>query len=85
MGVVVVAANVKKDLDEWKEYVRKQELDVLNLADPHTRSNFRYEYNIETTPQVYILDDQKKILAKKLDVEQIEDFIERQNELKAAQ
>jgi peroxiredoxin len=85
MGVVVVAANVKKDLDEWKEYIRKQELDVLNLADPHTRSNFRYEYNIETTPQVYILDDQKKILAKKLDVEQIEDFIERQNELKAAQ
>ena len=53
------------------------------MADPEVRSNFRYEYNIETTPQLYILDDQKKIIAKKLDVEQIEDFINKQIEIKS--
>jgi peroxiredoxin len=83
LGVVVVAANVKKEQDKWKKYVRDQKLDWINLADPHTRSNFRYEYNIETTPQLYILDEDKKIIAKKLDVEQIEEFINRQIEIRA--
>jgi peroxiredoxin len=81
MGVLVVAANIKKDMDDWKNYIKEQELDWVNLADPNMRSNFRYEYNIETTPQIFILDDQKKIIAKKLDVEQIEDFIKRQEEV----
>jgi peroxiredoxin len=83
MGVIVVAADIKKETDKWKKYIRDQKLDWINLADPHMRSNFRYEYNIETTPQIYILDDQKKIIAKKLDVEQIEEFINRQIEIRA--
>jgi thiol-disulfide isomerase/thioredoxin len=83
MGVIVVAADIKKETDKWKKYIRDQKLDWINLADPHMRSNFRYEYNIETTPQLYILDDEKKIIAKKLDVEQIEEFINRQIEIRA--
>ena len=34
------------------------------------------EYNVRTTPQVYVLDQQRKIIAKKLDVEQLVDFLE---------
>lgn len=82
MGVIVVAADIKKETNKWKKYIKDQKLDWINLADPHMRSNFRYEYNIETTPQIYILDDQKKIIAKKLDVEQIEEFINRQIEIR---
>jgi len=82
MGVTVVAANIKKDVDKWKKYVKEQELNWVNLADPHVRSNFRYEYNLETTPIIYVLDDQKKIIAKKLDVDQLEDFIKKQQEIK---
>ncbi len=84
MGVVVVAANIKKDVVEWKKYIRDQKLTWINLSDPELQSNFRYEYNIETTPQLYILNDKKTIIAKKLDVEQIEEFIKKQIELKAA-
>jgi len=81
MGVIVIAANIKKDVDKWKKYIREQKLDWVNLADPNMRSNFRYEFNIETTPQLFILDADKRIIAKKLDVEQIEDFINRQIEI----
>jgi glutaredoxin-related protein len=73
----------KRNRTSGKKYVRDQKLDWINLADPHMRSNFRYEYNIETTPQLYILDEDKKIIAKKLDVEQIEEFINRQIEIRA--
>ena len=82
-GVKVIAANIKKDVDKWKKYIKDQDLNWINLADPEVRSNFRYEYNIETTPQLFILDDQKKIIAKKLDVEQIEEFIDKQIEIKS--
>lgn len=83
LGVTVIAANIKKDVDKWKKYIREQKLNWINMADPHVKSNFRYEYNIESTPVIYILDSQKKIIAKKLDVEQIEDFIKRQIEIKS--
>ena len=83
LGVKVVATNIKKDVEKWKKYVKEQNLDWINLADPNVRSNFRYEYNLETTPIIYVLDAQKKIIAKKLDVDQIEDFINKQIELKA--
>ena len=82
-GVQVIAVDIKKDVDKWKKFIKDKDLDWINLADPNVRSNFRYEYNIETTPQMYILDSQKKIIAKKLDVEQVEDFIDRQIEIKS--
>lgn len=81
LGVVVVAADIKKETDKWKKYVKDQKLNWINLADPNMQSNFRYEYNIETTPLVYILDDKKKIIAKKLDVDQVEEFIKKQIEI----
>ncbi len=83
MGVAVVATDIKKEVDKWKKYIKEQDLNWINLSDPEIRSNFRYEYNIETTPQIYILDSNKKIIAKKLDVEQIEEFIKKQIEFKS--
>ncbi len=83
MGVQVVAVDIKKETHLWKKYIKEQDLNWINLADPEIRSNFRYEYNIETTPQIYVLDSDMKIIAKKLDVEQIEDFVNRQIELNA--
>jgi len=82
MNVEVIATNIKKDVDKWKNYIKEQNLNFVNLADPHMRSNFRYEFNLETTPQLFILDEDKKIIAKKLDVEQIEEFLNRQMEIK---
>ena len=37
--------------------------------------NFRDTYDIFSTPQVYLLDNDKKILAKKLSAEQLDDII----------
>lgn len=38
--------------------------------------NFRTIYDIYSTPQIYILDKEKKIVAKKLGVEQLQDFLD---------
>ena len=85
MGVQVVAADIKKDIDKWKKFVRERKLSWINLSDPYVRSNFRYEYNIESTPTIYVLDRHKKIIAKKLDVDQLYEFIQKQKEIEKNQ
>lgn len=71
----VVAITVGTDVKKWKDFIKKFELDWTNLGDIQYRSNFRVQYNVRSTPQIYILDKDKTIIAKKLDVEQIETFI----------
>ncbi len=75
-GVEVVAVNVTTDMKKWKEYIRENDLNWINGADPHVRSNFRYEYDIRSTPTVYLLDQEKRIIAKRIDVEDIENIVD---------
>ena len=74
-GVEVMGVNVDTDIDEWKEFIDEFQLDWINAADPFTRSNFRRQFNVRSTPTVYVLDRDKTIIAKKLGVEQIEGFL----------
>jgi peroxiredoxin len=76
IGAEVVAVCTTTDMDKWKTFIKEQKLDWINLGDPLYKDNFRMEYNVRTTPQVYVLDQQRKIIAKKLDVEQLVDFLE---------
>jgi len=76
LGAEVLAINIQTDVDEWKNYIEKNGLSWINLADPFVRSNFRKEYNINSTPKVFILDADKKVLAKKIGVEQVKEIIE---------
>ncbi|MEM9326277.1 MAG: thioredoxin-like domain-containing protein [Bacteroidota bacterium] len=75
LGAEVVAVCTISDQDKWRNYIKENELNWVNLADPYFKSNFRAEYNVRTTPQLYVLDRDRKIVAKKLDVDQLVDFI----------
>ncbi len=79
-GVKIVGACIATDIDKWKKFIKKDQLDWINLADPYYRSNFRADYNVSSTPKIYILDSKKNIIAKELDVDQIEGFIDKQIE-----
>lgn len=81
LGVEVLAINTKSDMEEWKKFIRDLDLPWLNAADPNSQSNFRYQYYIDRTPKVFVLDKNKKIIAKRLDVDQLADFIMKQKEL----
>ena len=74
--VEIIAVDISTDIEKWKGYVSSNNLTFLNGADPYVRSNFRYEYDIRTTPTVYILDENKTIVGKKIDIEKIPDFID---------
>ncbi|HLP22294.1 MAG TPA: redoxin domain-containing protein [Chitinophagales bacterium] len=60
---------------DWVEFIKKNNLDWINVCDSKRHSNFRFEWDIQSTPQVYILDKDKKILARRIGAEQVEDYI----------
>jgi thiol-disulfide isomerase/thioredoxin len=60
---------------KWVDFVNAHKLyDWMNAWYPYSY-DYKIRYDIQTTPQIYILDKNKKIIAKRIGVEQIEDII----------
>jgi thiol-disulfide isomerase/thioredoxin len=72
----VFAICTTSDKAKWTKYIEDNKITWINGWDPKRTSRFDYYYNVQSTPTVYILDKKKKIIAKKLAVEEIGPFIE---------
>ncbi|NNF02738.1 MAG: DUF5106 domain-containing protein [Bacteroidia bacterium] len=71
----IYAVCTEIEIDKWKKYIREYDLNWINVADPKLTNNFRADFDISSTPKIFLLDKDKKIIAKKLSVEQVEDII----------
>ncbi len=91
-GIEVFAVGTELENGAWKKFIQEKQLNWLNVSDtPEINKNaanyisrttlaslnFRNTYDIYSTPVVYVLDHNKEIIAKKLGVEQIGDFLDR--------
>jgi hypothetical protein len=74
--VEVFAVCTTSDKAKWTKYIEDNKLTWINGWDPKRTSHFDFFYNVQATPTVYILDKNKKIIAKKLSVEEIGPFID---------
>lgn len=70
------------ELDKWKKFIRDNELNFINVGDLYHQTKFRDLYDISSTPQVFVLDSKKEIIAKRLGVEQLENFFHQYLKLK---
>ncbi len=69
-GIDIFAVCTQNKKDDWlKAIIEYKLLDWTNVWDPSVTSNFRSLYDIYSTPVIYILDQTKHIIAKRLDVE----------------
>ncbi len=75
-GVEILAICTTTDEQEWKKFIKTNDLGWINLADLESKTYVRYFYDIRSTPTVYILDKDKKILLKKIDVLDIPNVID---------
>jgi len=84
-GIEVYAIQTNESsVQKWKDYVKAHKLDWINVMDVfHTGGNFRHDFDVLTTPMLYLLDENKKIIAKKIDTDDLnkvlKHFRERQN------
>ncbi len=74
-GVEVYAVNIESERDGWEEYVNNKDLNFINVQDPENKTNFRRFYNIYSTPVVYVLDEDKEIVAKRIAVKQLKEIL----------
>jgi thiol-disulfide isomerase/thioredoxin len=75
-GIEVFAVCTQPDREKWEKYIADHGLSWINGWDPQRLSRFDYFYNVESTPLVYILDRNKRIIAKRLAVQDIGPFID---------
>jgi len=57
---------------KWRQFISQHHLDWLNLDGGEANIDWHEVYAIETTPQIYLLDNEKHILAKHLNAETFE-------------
>lgn len=75
VSIEVFAVGIESDVELWKKFIRDNKLKWINVSDLYNNTNFRNYYDIYSTPVIYLLDEQKRIIAKRLDVPKIRDFI----------
>jgi len=75
-GLQVFAIYSMDNKEEWSDFLIKHDLfDWINVWDPDHTTRFKILLDARTTPGVYVLDENKTIIAKKMDVEQLQAII----------
>ncbi len=78
----VYSIHIDKETKKWKEFINKHHFEWLDVNDPNNKNHFRAKYNVYSTPTIYLLDAQKKIIAKRFDVELLEKILDDKEALK---
>jgi thiol-disulfide isomerase/thioredoxin len=83
-GIKIVGVMVDGGKENWTKYIREQKLDWIHIYQTQadrdaeyaaSKPNYRQLYDVYQTPVLYLLDKEKRIIAKKLDQNQIDDLI----------
>jgi len=76
-GVIVVGINTELQNDNWKKFMKEKRYGFyLELSDTPERPNgFRDIYDLYSTPRLFLLDKEKRILAKQITALQALEFV----------
>lgn len=79
-GVKIFAgcAKLRDEVPECWDYIDENGIgEWIHVVDPYGRSRFMSTYDLKSTPQIFVLDENKQIISKRLGAEQLEDFFNR--------
>ncbi len=62
---------------EWKAFIKKNGFTFTNVYDPTNRAIYA-KYFVDITPELYVLNKDRTIIAKNLHVEQLDEVFERE-------
>ena len=69
------------ETEKWIKYLKDNPdfAKMINVSDsPEKPSGFRTYYDVHTTPKILVLDKDKKIIAKQIEIEQLGEIIDHQ-------
>ncbi|WNJ16624.1 thioredoxin family protein [Pontibacter sp. G13] len=77
--IKLMSVNINGDETVWKERVKALKLDqdyMVPLHDPYLKSGFAQLYAILSTPRLFILDKDKKLVARWISVEMMREILD---------
>jgi peroxiredoxin len=78
-NISVYAINTNRNIDQWKDVVSLRNMNWYHVNGTKSMTaNFYNLYDINGTPRLFLLDDEKKIIAKHFKVAQLIPIIENQ-------
>ena len=81
--VNLITACLLPDEDEWKEKLKQFKLPGTHLIDTERKANYMETYSITSTPEIFVIDKDKKILAKYIsDTKELDEFLRTKNSKK---
>ena len=76
-GVEIIGFMTQGDGPKWAEYIKEHRLTGWHhVWDPYRKSNFDKNYDIYSTPVIFILKPDFTIFAKRIGAEQVGPIIE---------
>jgi thiol-disulfide isomerase/thioredoxin len=76
----VYAVCMTVDSVKWKQAIIERQLPWLNVGGNVANIDYRVVYDINTTPVLFVLDKEKKIIVKKIGIDELEPFLRHYDE-----
>lgn len=85
-NVEVYAVSSDTSMKEMRDFIKEFKTPWLTVNGPRSylKQHYSQLYHADTTPTIYILDEKKIIIAKKLPVKQLDDFLDKYEKREAA-
>lgn len=82
--VFAVCSKIYDGIVDCAKYIKEKDgmINWINAIDPFIKSKYKTLYDIKSTPQIYILDDKKEIISKRIGAEQIAEVMDKILEMK---
>ena len=74
-GFEVYAINIESNHDEWIKYIKEHKLNWINVSNSQHHYYMKEYYDVYSTPVLYLLDEHKKIIAKRIDAEALDGYV----------
>ncbi len=85
----IYAVYTQDNVSKWKSYINENFADIynpfakwVNVYDPTAESGFHMLYNVISTPQMFLIDEDHKIVGRNLNVTALEQLLNSINESK---
>ena len=63
------------DIEKWKARIIEKEMPWINVGGNKASMDYRIAFDVVTTPVLFVLDEEKKIIVKKIGVDELENFL----------
>ncbi len=73
----IYAVSTDTSMKKLRDFIKEFKTPWITVDGPrsYAKEHFSKFYHSDTTPTIYILDDKRKIIAKKLPIKQLDDFL----------